>query len=200
WPIPQQVDWHIVRAEMNGLDFDHRVLKPWANNPAFYVTVFWEESDQPAREGPFAAGAVELWTYKFPLNADDAGRIAAGVRPIPALLAQGRTNLVGDGRDLWLYGAQSLRQQSRDLATLASKAAGHADLTAEVERARRATDDLAACVEARPPSKTGPSGVGIENYDWHLKNVQLVPSTEKEEVAVMQRELVRPHALLGSAD
>src|SRR5687768_1562125 len=24
WPIPQQVDWHIVRAEMNGLDFDHR--------------------------------------------------------------------------------------------------------------------------------------------------------------------------------
>ena len=30
WPIPQQVDYHIVRAEMNGLDFDHRILKPWA--------------------------------------------------------------------------------------------------------------------------------------------------------------------------
>ena len=26
WPIPQQVDYHVVRAEMNGLDFDHRVL------------------------------------------------------------------------------------------------------------------------------------------------------------------------------
>ena len=39
WPIPQQVDYHVVRAEMNGLDFDHRVLRPWANNPAFYVTV-----------------------------------------------------------------------------------------------------------------------------------------------------------------
>jgi len=35
WPVPQQVDWHIVRAEMNGLDFDHRVLRPWANDPAF---------------------------------------------------------------------------------------------------------------------------------------------------------------------
>src|SRR5262245_6751703 len=29
WPIPQQVDYQIVRAEMNGLDFDHRVLQPW---------------------------------------------------------------------------------------------------------------------------------------------------------------------------
>jgi hypothetical protein len=28
WPINEQVDWHVVRAEMNGLDFDHRVLRP----------------------------------------------------------------------------------------------------------------------------------------------------------------------------
>ncbi|HEY3125257.1 MAG TPA: hypothetical protein VGK70_14495, partial [Thermoanaerobaculia bacterium] len=39
WPVSRQVDHHVVRAEMNGLDFDHRVLKPWASNPAFYVTV-----------------------------------------------------------------------------------------------------------------------------------------------------------------
>jgi len=56
WSIDQQVDYHIVRAELNGLDFDLRVLKPWANNPAFYVTVFPSESDQPAREGPHAEG------------------------------------------------------------------------------------------------------------------------------------------------
>ena len=29
WPIAEQVDYHVVRAEMNGLDFDHRVLRPW---------------------------------------------------------------------------------------------------------------------------------------------------------------------------
>ncbi|MFN2547626.1 MAG: hypothetical protein ABR567_09355, partial [Myxococcales bacterium] len=47
WPIADQVDLWIVRAEMNGLDFDHRVLKPWARNPDFYVTVFTDETDQP---------------------------------------------------------------------------------------------------------------------------------------------------------
>ena len=40
WTVAEQVDYHVVRAEMNGLDFDHRVLQPWARNPAFYVTVF----------------------------------------------------------------------------------------------------------------------------------------------------------------
>src|SRR5438477_6726221 len=63
----QQIDVQIVRAEMNGLDFDHRVLRPWARNPDFYVSVFDEQSDQPAREGPHALGAVELWQYRFPL-------------------------------------------------------------------------------------------------------------------------------------
>ncbi|HMY75020.1 MAG TPA: hypothetical protein PLQ88_24590, partial [Blastocatellia bacterium] len=36
WPIPEQVDWHLVRAEMNGFDFNHRVLQPWVRDPAFY--------------------------------------------------------------------------------------------------------------------------------------------------------------------
>ena len=27
WPVPQKVDYQVVRAEMNGLDFDHRVLR-----------------------------------------------------------------------------------------------------------------------------------------------------------------------------
>src|SRR5580704_12953239 len=80
WPVNQQVDWHLVRAEMDGLDFDHRVLRPWAANPAFYVTVFAEQSDQPAREGPLAFGAVELWSYAFPLAPDRAGQMAAGLR------------------------------------------------------------------------------------------------------------------------
>src|SRR5262249_55352306 len=88
WPIPAQVDYHIVRAEMNGLDFDHRVAKPWANNPSFYVTVFADQSDQPAREGPHSAGAIELWSYAFPLAANNASAVSKGLRAIPGLLRQ----------------------------------------------------------------------------------------------------------------
>src|SRR3954464_11852798 len=85
WPVPQQVDWHIVRAEMNGLDFDHRVLRPWARNPDFYVTVFTDETDQPAREGPHALGGVEVFRFNQPKDAD---ALAKRLDHIPALLQQ----------------------------------------------------------------------------------------------------------------
>jgi hypothetical protein len=42
WPISQQVDWHIVRAEMNGFDFNQRVLQPW-------VGLLRHHLDQPQR-------------------------------------------------------------------------------------------------------------------------------------------------------
>ena len=196
WPIAQQVDLHLVRAEMNGLDFDHRVLRPWANNPAFYVTVFTSESDQPAREGPHADAPVEVWTYKFPLADEDARRLGSELRVIPPLLQQARTNLVGTGKDLWTFGTQAVRQQSVDLAELGRKV-GPGSLAADVQRAREATDAFAAWLAEQAKSRTGPSGIGIANYDWYLKNVQLAPYTWSEEVTIMERELARAHALLA---
>jgi Bacterial protein of unknown function (DUF885) len=198
WPIRQQVDYFVVRAELAGLDFDHRVMRPWANNPGFYVTVFNEESDQPAREGPFALGAVELWSYSRPLSRENAAAIGAGLKTIPALLTQARGNLVGNGRDLWVYGAKAVRDQSAVLAEFgASLDPASAALKADVDRARKATDDFATWVESRLPEKTGPSGIGVENYDWYLKHVQLVPYTWAELVALMERELARSRALLA---
>ncbi len=198
WPIPQQVDYHVVRAEMNGLDFDHRVLRPWSRNPAFYVSVFTEESDQPAREGPFAEGGVELWSYSFPLSAERAAELDAGMRAIPTLLKQAQANLVGDGRDLWAFGTRAIRQQSADLAQLAARLNGTpVELATDVARAREATEAFAAWLDGQAPSKNGPSGVGIDNYDWYLKNVQLVPCTWREELAIAERELARAHALLA---
>jgi Bacterial protein of unknown function (DUF885) len=198
WPIPQQVDYHIVRAEMHGLDFDHRVLRPWANNPAFYVTIFPSESDQPAREGPFAYGAVELWSYQFPLSARDAETVATGLRAVPGLLAQARTNLIGNGTDLWVHGARDLRQQSADLQALAARLTAPAQgLAQDIERAKAATDEFAAWLEKESGSKTGRSGVGVDNYDWYLRHVMLLPYTWRDLVTLMERELARAHSSLA---
>lgn len=198
WTIAQQVDWHVVRAEMNGLDFDHRVLRPWANNPAFYVTVFAEQSDQPAREGPFAIGAVELWSYQYPLSATDAAGVEAGLRAVPGLLAAARRNLVGSQRDLWTHAVTSLKGQSRDLAQLEKRLTSEPpSLRESVVRARAATDSFASWVERRAATKSGPSGIGVANYDWYLKHVMLVPYTWREEVALIERELARAHAFLA---
>ena len=197
WTRPQKADWHIVRAEMNGLDFDHRVLRPWALNPAFYVTVFPSRSDQPAREGPHAEGSIELWSYTFPLSANDAAAISTKLRAIPPLLRQARTNLVGNTKDLWTMGIRSMREQSTALETLATRVADRPELAAEATRARAATNEFTTWLESVASSKTGPSGIGVANYDWYLKNVQLVDMTWQEQVTLMQRELARSRASLA---
>jgi hypothetical protein len=193
WPIPQQVDHHIVRAEMHGLDFDHRVIRPWANDPAFYVTVFSSESDQPAREGHYARGGVELWMYPPPLTPAQMAEIGAGLRAVSPLLDQARENLTGTGRDLWTFGVQRIRQQSRDLERFAAQLTGAdtAALRADADRARAATDAFATWLDGQLVSKTGPSGIGVASYDWYLEHVALLPYRWQDEVTLMQRELAR---------
>jgi hypothetical protein len=197
WPVAQKVDLAIVRAEMNGLDFDHRVLTPWSRDPAFYVTVFDEESDQPAREGHQAFGSVELWKRHFPLPAKDVAELTEELRPIPALLEQAKKNLTGNAKDLWTYGIASVKEQANALSSLASNVVGKAELLRAVKQAQEATQSFVAWLEKEAPSKTGPSGIGTANYDWYLANVQLVPYTWSSEVALMERELARARASLA---
>jgi Bacterial protein of unknown function (DUF885) len=194
WPVPQQVDYQIVRAEMNGLDFDHRVLRPWARNPDFYVTVFTDETDQPAREGPHASSGIELFRYSLPRDADE---LASRLAPIPALLQQARGNLDGNARDLWVHGIRLVKAQREALGDLEGKASGQAHLGGAVRRAIDATDAFVAWLEQQAHSKTGPSGIGVDNYDWYLANVQLVRYRWADEVLLMQRELARARASLA---
>ncbi|MEX1181968.1 MAG: DUF885 family protein [Gemmatimonadota bacterium] len=201
WPVTQQVDYHLVRAEMNGLDFDHRVMRPWSRMPGFYKVVLGSQTDVPAREGSVMHGAIELWTYDMPLDAQREAELRARIQAIPAILAQAKGNLTEDARDLWFTGIRFKQSESRVLTSFAARAAAHhPELAQDAERARAAVDDFRTWLEAEYPSRQGRSGIGVENYDWHLKNVQLVPHTWADQVAIVQRELDRSWAYLQLAE
>lgn len=197
WPVEQQIDWHIVRAEMNGLDFDHRVRKPWSRDPAFYVTIFADQSDVPAHEGPTIHGWIDLWTYDYPLSGADADELAGRIAAVRPLLDQARGNLTGNARDLWHAGLRSFDGQKAELEHLGDRVRGtSARLDAAIADAVDATAAFRAWLEAELPKKTGPSGVGKENYTWYMHNVHLVPYSWEEQVTLMRRELARAHASL----
>ncbi len=197
WPVEQQVDYQLVRAEMNGLDFSMRVLKPWERDPAFYKSIWTEQSDTPAHEGPTHHHLVEVWIYSHPLSAAAQKKLANELHIVPPLLAQGRLNLTGNAKDLWITGIGTLKQQVADLEELDKTTAGSGtELKAAIRSAKKATDDFVAWLEQEASSKTGPSGLGKENYTWSLRNVHLVPMTWEEEVSLLKRELARAHASL----
>lgn len=198
WPTPQRVDWLIVWAEMNGYDFNERVLQPWARDPAFYKSVWTSRSDVPAHEGPTLHRTTELWTYAFPLTPDERSRLLGDLQVIPPLNAQAKINLTGNARDLWIAGIRDIRSQSDDLKTITEQAgvAEDAALTSAIEDAITSTDDLAAWLEREAKTKTGPSGIGKDHYSWYLQNVHLVPLTWEDEVMLLKRELARAWASL----
>ena len=193
WPIPQQVDWHIVRAEMNGYDFNHRVLQPWVRDPAFYNSIWTGRSDVPAHEGPTHHAIVELWTYEFPLSDAEEARLIAELGVIPSLLLQAQKNLTGNARELWVAGIRDIRAQRTALDRLAERVAATASdaLNSIIAESQAATDELVEWLVAEAASKTGPSGIGKENYTWYQQNVHLLPMTWEDEVRLLKRELDR---------
>jgi uncharacterized protein (DUF885 family) len=213
WAAAQQVDHRLVEAEMNGLDFDLRVRRPWARDPSFYATVFGERSDVPQHEGVTAAPAIDLFAYPFPLSRNAQRELRCLLGAIPALLEQARTNLRGsNARDLWVYSVATLHEQSEVLAQLQAgtlrmrtlEGSRHAtlegadkDLVAAVAQARTATDTFVEWIESEAPKKTGPSGVGKDNYNWYLHKVHLVPYDWDQQVTLLRRELERARAALA---
>ena len=213
WTPSQQVDHRLLDAEMNGLDFDLRVRRPWARDPSFYATVFGERSDVPQHEGVTAAPVIDLFAYQYPLSRADQRSLSCLLGAIPALLDQARINLHdSNAHDLWIYSVSTLREQSEVLAHLqagtldmrtlegskhASLAGADKALLAATEQARKATEAFIAWVESEAPNKTGPSGVGKDNYNWYMQKVHLVPYDWDQQVTLLRRELERARAGLA---
>lgn len=197
WPVSQQVDYHIVRAEMNGLDFDHRVLRPWSRNPRFYAVYYTSPSDVPALEGPWRYGTLCLWKYTFPLEGEQYDDFQMRLKAIPKVLEQAKGNLTEEARDLWFLGIKRKKEESAFLENLAGRLGkDHPDLVPDVERAKQAVDEFQAWLEEKYEGMTAPSGIGVENYNWYMKNVHLWPYTWEEQVVILNRELERSIASL----
>jgi Bacterial protein of unknown function (DUF885) len=213
WPAAQLVDRRLIEAEMNGLDFDLRVRRPWARDPSFYATLFGERSDVPQHEGVTAAPAIDLFAYEFPLSRADQRSLTCLLEAVPALLDQARVNLRdSNARDLWVYSVNTLRGQSEVLVNFsagtlnmrtlegnkhASLEGAGAPLRRAVQLARTATDAFIQWLESEAPNKTGPSGVGKDNYNWYAQNVHLLPYDWDQQATLLQRELERARAGLA---
>ncbi len=193
WAIPDQADWLLVWAEMNGYDFNLRILRPWQRDPAFYKSVWTYQSDVPAHEGPTHHRTTELWTYSFPLSTTERERLLSDLKVIPPLNTQARENLTGNAAELWRAGIRVIEDQVKDLSGILEREGVRQDasLVAAIENAMSSTQGLAAWLKEQAPTKTGPSGIGKENYTWYQQHVHLVPLSWEDEVMLLKRELSR---------
>jgi uncharacterized protein (DUF885 family) len=214
WPQAQQIDYQLFKAELNGMDFDLRVLEPWARDPTFYASVWSEQSDVPEHEGPSIDPVINLYEFSYPLSKADQAKLTCLLGAVPTLLEQAKVTLKdSQARDLWVYGTRAFYEQSKTLqeletgtlnvrslasaSTPANLKGADPALVSIVHKAREASDAFIKWLDAEAPGKKGPSGVGKENYDWYMKNVHLVPYTWEQQATLLRRELERARAALA---
>jgi hypothetical protein len=117
WPISQQVDYHLVRGEMNGMDFYQRVYKPWSRDPVFYL---------PSQGG---AGPVMRINLRIrgglPLPEDKIGEFRKTLQVIPKIYKQAEGNLTEAAGDLANIAIHYIDREASRYERLASRLAEH---------------------------------------------------------------------------
>ena len=193
WTVQEQVDWHLLWAEMNGYMFNYKILKPWQRDPAFYKSIWTYKSDVPAHEGPSPHFVIELWQYDFPLTKEDRKKLISSIKKIPNFNSQAMKNLTGNAKDLWIAGIRDIENQIQilDDILVKPKVAQDNKLVTQIEKAKSSTNEFVNWLKQQASNKTGPSGIGKEYYTWYQQNVHLVPLSWEDEVLLLKRELAR---------
>ncbi len=182
WHVSGRVDYLLLRAEMNGLEFNHKVIRPWSRDPGFYA-IF--NQFQPTNGGV-------LRIPSLPLAEEDVDAFRISLRAVPKSLHQARINLTEPAADLALLAMDFKEREGARLASLAEDLAiHHPDLVQDAEAAIAAVDAYSDWLDAGRNDWAPRAGVGVEEYTWFIRNVYYLPYTWEELLAISQRELER---------
>ena len=183
WPVARRVDHLLVIAEFRGLDFHHRVIKPWRRDPAYYSTT-------SLGFGPKIHDALQI--PRLPVPADRLDAFAVKLRGVPAVLEQAKGNLTEMAADLARLAIRQKAVEQNVYTRLAEDLAGHhPELVDDAKRAAEAAADFSRWLEEQLPRMTAPAGIGKENYDWYMRHVLLFPYTWEDMRIIGEREYER---------
>jgi hypothetical protein len=188
WPIPRRVDYMLVLAEMRGLDFMHRLMRPWERDPAFY-------SSTNLGFGPKMHGAMAV--PSLPLNSAARNKLIAKLAVVPELYQQARVNLSDPRGDLARLGiVQKGIERNVFLRLSAETASSDPELAGLAQEAAKATAGFMAWLQEIEASLPPHGGVGKDEYNWYLRKVMLFPYDWDSLMTLAEREYQRSMVFL----
>ena len=195
WSVSGKVDYLLVWAKANGMEFEHRVTRPWQRDPILYL-------DQ-VRRVPYT---------DLPLTGEAASRWRESLEAVPELLRQAEANLddaSGELAGLAMFHLDNFDgvgqgQPYRDEPP-GGTIAWFADLCERVGESQ--SQDAPACeaaleavvgyrdwLVAERPGMRSSAGIGSDNLEWYFRNVRLLPYGVTDIVLLGEREFHRYRA------
>lgn len=188
WTKDDRIDWLLFRSELEGIAFFNRVMDLEAADPQTYVN-------------ECSNGIFSLLKKEYDTPRVRAIAATARLKQMPFLIEQGKGNLT---KPVQLYArlaidsARSIDSLFNDsLMTLAKDLtpAEKNSLVKSRDEALVAIHGFADWLEKRLPGMVPFKPMGVENYNYLLKNVYLLPLDADQVEMLGQVELTRYRAL-----
>ena len=158
------------------------------NAPEFFQPIydlFGFSDDGPEGDG-------ETGEESQSLSSEQQAELSGTLEGIPGIYAQARVNLTEPAADFGEYAVRNFVEE-RELYEEAAEilAAGYPDLADAARRAAAAVEDYRLWVEANQADMDPNAGLGKDNYDWWMRNVQLSPWGWEESNRIIEGEYDR---------
>jgi uncharacterized protein (DUF885 family) len=188
WPKDDRIDWMLFRSQLEGAEFNSRVLQSEKRDPQLYI-------------GECTNGIFSLLKKEYDTPRNRARAATARLKQMPPMLAQGERNLQEPVKlfaELTIASARAIDPLFNDsLMTLARDLAPSErdDLVKARDAALVAIHGFADRLEKRLPSMAAFAPMGTANYNYYLKHVLLLPLDEQQVEMLGRAELARYRAL-----
>jgi uncharacterized protein (DUF885 family) len=188
WAKEDRIDWLLFRAQLEGVVFFNRVIDFEQSDPQLYVN-------------ECSTGIFSLLKKEYDTPRNRALAATARLKQMPALIEQGKGNLIKPVRlyaQLAIDSARSVDSLfTESLMTLAKDltATERSDLVKARDAALTSLHGFADWLERRLPGMVPFKPMGEENYNYILKNIYLLPIDAKQVEMLGQAELARYRAL-----
>ncbi len=188
WPKDDQIDAILFRSQLEGVDFQNRVLKFERNNPLLYAD-------------ECAEAIFSLLKKEYDTPRKRALSATARLKAMPAMLKQGLANLQNPVKlyaQLAIQSARSIDPLLKD--SLMALDVGlapneHEEFIKARDAALAAEHSYADELEKRMPKMVDFAPMGEANYNYYLKHVLLLPLDAREVETIGRAELARYRAL-----
>ncbi len=197
WTISEKIDYLLMKSKLNELDFQLRVTRPWERDPSTYANM-----------------VARIPYVDTPLQKEALTRLARRLKTVGKILDLGKVNLTDVPRVLAEIAIRSLEKSDgvnqgeprrkkppegtigwyEDLIVRLSK--HHPEIQTDAESALSSVKGFRDWLKENIDRMTAPGFIGLDHYNWYLKNVRLMPYTVEDVVAISAVELYRTLAFL----
>lgn len=183
WPVHDQVDYLLLRSEMDDVYFEQHILREVETNPAYYIE---QAIDGVAHEIPDV----------IPYSQETARAIIAAFERTGPIVEQGpkNINLADASPELAEMGLRHVAEIRRKYEAGVKLFEPHfpaslrGDLRQSASAAARALEEYGEWIERNRDRMEGQANVGQRNMLWYFDRVNFVPWSREELLSLGEHE------------